>query len=298
MPPWPRARPTSPALYRSCMDTVLTSPVPALPRGEGSFLALLWTTLLEHVRSASSASEESPLATHIKACAADFGGYVLEAEDRADIIFRVDTLLDDPAFCQRFYGGLDLPSVVKSFGPDTGTAGPPRDWHVNAFGQSLGPAAVPYLREIQRSTAAVFAWLRYVAAHVPAEELAGAANVLLADPPLGFLSSAPVPIARALLATLRCDVLALTSASLVFQRRSIAPWLGLALAEIWATELREYLVLCASIGGTDVPYDLVPPDKRFNVAALDRAAALTDRAYKQFDSEAESSGEPIYPPAP
>jgi hypothetical protein len=284
-------------LYLSSMDSVLAPALPALLPGEGGLLAVLWATVMEHLRrSPSLAEEDSPVARHVKAAAAEFGGYVLEAEERADIVFRVDTLLDDEVFCQRFYGEIDLAAAIRSVTPDSPPRTIPHDWYVGVFSKALGQAAVPHLRELQRLSAAASEWLRHVVATVPAEALSSASSQLVTGTPLGFLSSMPVPVARSLLATLRCDVLALSSASLVFQKRIAAPWLGLSMAELWATELREYLALCASAGGTEIPFDLVPADKRFDLAAVGFSADLTDLAYKQFDAAAERSGEPVFPP--
>jgi len=279
------------------MDLAANAPTALVPAGGRGIIALV-QAVLQHLLSPDLTAEERALLDRLKSASSEVGPYVLGAEDREDILARVDTLLDDPAYYQKV-----LPSLIgpRPFNNPVRTASDSAvlDLFPTVFGPFLGPAALPHLRDVQRSTGFFMQWLQAVASTVEHEDLVNVVDELAREP-LAFVNSplVPVPVARSLLAEFRNDVFVLSAFDSVFQRRTVEPWLGLALAELWAATMREALVLPASFNRDAVPLDIVPPEKCLDLEALKSAAMLVDLAYSRFNTDAEHSGEPVYPSVP
>ncbi len=282
------------------MDLVANAPTSLVPTGGGGIIAFVQAVLQQFLHP-DLTSEERMLLEGLRSASCEVGPYVLGASDREDILVRIDAVLDDPAYYERFLA--TLLGVAHAKHVKEGIAATEQvladDLFADVFGRFLGPASLPHLRDIQRGTALFAQWFQAVASLVPPEEVSDAVEDLAREP-LVFVSAptVPVPVARALLAQFRNDVFTLVAFAPVFEQRSVEPWLGLAFAELWSATLREALVLPASISRDLVPLDVVPYEKELHLNELRDALSLTNQAYMLFNADAERSGESLYPPAP
>lgn len=282
------------------MELALRAPLSAFSLGEG-LIASIWAALSSLTRESLSAEEHARF-EKLKVVLDQFGTYVLDAEEREDVLVRVDALLEDPAFHREFYGSLGaLQQGIRLPGALTGGMQPGDvDVYATLFGKFLGPGAKPYLRDVERCMGIVRQCLAPMFNMTPREELAKATQEFVAmcsKEPLWFLNEpkTPVPVARCLLAGFRCDVFAISACQTVVRGRAVEGWLGLAIAENWVEQAREFLALFASFPGSPVPLDVVPLHKRFDPKALDANARAVSAAYARFNADAERSGEPVFP---
>ncbi|HEX8701440.1 MAG TPA: hypothetical protein VF815_21615 [Myxococcaceae bacterium] len=271
------------------MDLALPAPLQTLPWGAGLFAVI--KAAFAALKREDLTPEQRAHAARVWEISDTFGSYILEAENREDLLARVDTLIEDPAVHEalreafggqrRNAGELDkLPTVTS----------PGEDYH-ESFGEALGPAAVPHLRELHRHMLTLVAYLKELQQREPPpqrkpkkprEKPAEAPSSEGADP-LGFLSdpSIPVPMARALLGGVRCLVFTLAACAAAVH--PVESWLGAAIAERWSQEAREMLALFESLLSTDTAQ-----------ALNDRVKAIRE-AYAHFNADAERSGDPVYP---
>lgn len=280
------------------MELALRAPLTAFSLGEG-LIASLWAAFSSLTWESLSTEERARFET-LKIVLEKFGTYVLDAEEREDVLLRVDALLEDPTFHRELYGHLGaMPQSIRL--PRTLLSGMRGDdGYATLFGKFLGSGAKSCLRDVERSMWVFRDCFARISNTMPREELAKASQEFVAmcsEEPLWFLNepTTPVPVARSLLAGLRCDVFALSACQAVVGGRAVEGWLGLAIAEKWADEAREYLALFASIPGNPVPLDVVPLHKRFDLKALEENARAVSAAYARFNADAERSGEPVFP---
>lgn len=105
----------------------------------------------------------------------------------------------------------------------------------------------------------------------------------------------PAEVALAVFEGLRGEVALLALLHFVATGERPEPWVSRALAETWIKSRREYLRLLASLPGSCVVESLISAGERFNIDALERAAA---QAASQIDArfrEAERSAVPVFP---
>jgi hypothetical protein len=165
-----------------------------------------------------------------------------------------------------------------------------------SLAQALGPAAVPYLRQLHRNMIETSRCISRMLAGTPPVVELDIPNVV-SDDPLAFISapSVPVPVAEAVLAGLRFNVLILAAGALRFGPSTSERWLGLAIAELLAGTSRRVLAFMAAMTGTEVPASLLPLEERLDLRGLQRSAQAVREAYMRFNAAAERSGEPVFP---
>jgi hypothetical protein len=280
------------------MELALRGPLSAVSLGEG-LITSIWAALSSLTRESLSVEERARF-EKLRGVLDQFGTYVLDAEEREDVLVRVDALLEDPAFHRELYDclgampqSITLPATMMG-GAQSG------DVYATLFGKFLGPGARSSLRDVERSMQAFRECFALMRQTIPEEELTRGVQEFAArcsEEPLWFLNEPkmPVPVARCLLAGLRCDVFAISACEAVVRDRGVEGWLGLAIAENWAEQAREFLALFASFPGSPVPLDVVPLHKRFDLKALEANARAVSSAYARFNADAERSGEPVFP---
>jgi len=280
------------------MALALRAPISALPLG-GDILTTFIEVVLSRLNREGLTAEEREHVTKVKEATELFGTYVLGAQDREDLVVRIDTLIEDPAFHRALFSTFDYAwSHRETLAEDVAaTATSSGDTH-SAFEKALGPAAKPYLQEIHRYMIASAEMFRHAAKAYPKEAIRAALDSFTDEDadPLGFLSdpSMPVPIARGLLAMHRSNAFVLSAGAAVLSG-PIENWLGLAIAELWAEQTREFISMAASLPGFEISPDLVPLHLRHNLKQIEERAKAVRAAYEQFNADAERSGESIYP---
>ncbi|NOK08886.1 hypothetical protein [Corallococcus exercitus] len=273
----------------------------SLPGGAG-LLALVERVFSLVTRERMTAQERA-LIDQVRELSGSFGAYILEAEDRDDLITRIDAVLGDPRFhaAQRDVWEGDaaglLPGVAGGFEEALDGEEVP-----DAMVQALGPASTPFLHDLHRNLSETIRCLEPLLEKMPPEPEASPAletfvGLNEGGDPLAFISApeVPVPVAEALLASLRLNVLILVPITLLFQQGSAGPWLKLAIAELLASSSRRSLALTAALSGTEVSVDLLPMDERLDLTGLDRHSKAVQAAYARFNMAAERSGEPVFP---
>ncbi|MBZ4420501.1 hypothetical protein K8638_28925 [Myxococcus sp. RHST-1-4] len=280
------------------MSSSATLPAPlSLPSG-GGLLALIEMAASFLTRERLTA-EERALLEQVQSLSDKYGTYLLEAGDREDLLSRVDAVLEDARFHEDSLSLsllLDPRHIAESM--QALRDEPEEDLRGSALVRALGPAATPalhkcnqYLAELGRCMSPLFQGA------TPVFELPAPGTI--GPEPLAYLSdpAVPVPIARALLSAHRTNAVVMAIGAARFREQPIARWLGLALADLLAEQARGFLALMAAFTGTDVPASLLPPEERLDLLALQRSALSVQLAYARFNSDAERSGEPVYPSA-
>jgi hypothetical protein len=271
----------------------------SLPLPSGGGLLALVELVLSFLTRERLTPEESALLERVRELAGTFGAYILEAENRDDLLARVDAILEDPQFHAAFLGTFafaanaieDFSTVVEELEEMTD-----EDVAHLSFAQALGPAAVPCLRQLHRTMIETSRCIGRLLAGTPTVVEIDIPDVV-SDEPLAFISapSVPVPVAEALLSGLRFNVLILATGALRFGRSTPERWLGLAVAELLAGTSRRVLAFIAAMTGTEVPASILPPEERLDLRSLQRSAQAVREAYMRFNAAAERSGEPVFP---
>jgi hypothetical protein len=272
----------------------------------------LLATIGRWFRSDTLKEEERAYLAEVVRGAALAGPLVLAAKDRADFddqmdrITRLPELYEaiEPTFCQ-----IPSPHNAALSAFDTGQGAADR---AALFIEALGPGAIrPLLRGFQY-------WLAVRQALEPlnrllAEARPQVAEVLPSGPPvshgfeffrksreqpLWFLTdpTMSVEVARSWRHVIDMCACLLVMAWVFLSSERPEPWLSLALAERWESDLYGILRLVASVPGFDVPDDLVPVSNRYD---LQRAEADAERARLRADrlfAEAEHRGATVWPP--
>ncbi|WP_157759103.1 hypothetical protein [Cystobacter fuscus] len=239
---------------------------------------------------------ETALLKGVRELTDSFGAYILESENRDDVLTRVDAVLEDPQFheallrfsTQAAEEGFD---AVEALDEASG-----RDIASSRLAHALGPAALPALRQFDAHVIEIARCIKPWLVVLPSGAASGIpANI--GDDPLAFVSSpdVPVPMAEALLAMLRLCALLFAAGSVAFKESSAERWLGLAIAELLARNSRRMLAFVAALPGSDVPVSLLPPEERLDLSALAGTARAVREAYVRFNTAAERSGEPVFP---
>lgn len=274
----------------------------SLPGGAG--LLALVEKVFSLVRRERMTAQERTLIEHVQEFSGTFGVYVLEAEDRDDLIARVDAVIGDPRFRvaqQRIWegGGAELlvEMIGKGFDEALDEALVP-----DAMEQVLGAASTPFLRDLLLNRLEAFRCLAHLMEGAPlapeaVPALEALAGVYEGEEPLAFVSApeVPIPVAEALLASMRLDALLLAPMTLLFQQAAAQPWLKLAIAELLATSSKRGLALMAAVSGAEVSVELLPMDQRLSLTGLEQHSKAVQAAYARFNMAAERSGEPVYP---
>ncbi|WP_426744361.1 hypothetical protein VZQ01_22270 [Myxococcus faecalis] len=226
-----------------------------------------------------------------------YGPYLLEATNREDLQARVDTLLEDPRFHDdlRLFAKLMAAAEIEDYAALL-AQGPKKsapDWI-----QALGPAAASALYRTRTYTmemARCVSVLKHRQRATLATNLPSASEP--SKDPLAFLSDAgtPVPVARALLAGTRVNALQTALGAAILHRKSVEPWLGLAIAESLAENSRCFLALLAALTGTELPASILPPEEQLDIRQMVQQGHSLRDAYEHFHADAERSGEPVYP---
>lgn len=280
--------------------TYSTSMTPALSLSSGSGMFALVEFALSALRGARLSPAETALVEAVRGLTDSFGAYIAEAEDREDVLFRVDAVLEDPSFHEALRRLLTLSTHEHGFNVfEAFDAVADKDIASSRMARALGPAAVPALRQFDVNTVELIRCLEVLFATLPVEAQSDALSAV-GDDPLAFVSSTEiaVPVADSMLALFRLNALLMASGHFSFVNSSASRWLGLALAEMLAKNSRRALALLVAASGRDVPMSLLPQEERLDMNALNGAALATQAAYAQFNLAAERSGEPIFPASP
>lgn len=244
-------------------------------------------------------AEQRERRSAVKAMAETFGNYVIEAADAEEVRARVDIVLEDPAYYQALADFTEKMALSHDELADAlGDSSRIDDFYDSPFARVLGPAAQGPLRGLQQHMSEWGKYLREFYSLLPAGVQEEAVKLLCSTEPLKFLSdpSIPVPVARALLSSLRTTVYSYAAGAAVL-RGYVDGWLGATLAQEWEAEAREFVAFMRDI--------LVPklkgstsalPGERPAYVELDEQAAAVNAAYQRFNSAAERSGEQVFPP--
>ncbi|MGE6757040.1 hypothetical protein ACQKGO_03415 [Corallococcus interemptor] len=274
----------------------------SLPGGAG--LLALVERVFSLVRRERMTAQERALLDHVRELSGTFGVYVLEAEDRDDLIARVDAVIGDPQFRvaqQRIWegGGAELLVEMTWKGLDEALD---EAMVPDAMEQVLGAASTPFLRDLHLNLSETFRCVAHLLNGAPlAPEAVPALETLAGlyegEEPLAFISApeVPVPVAEALLASMRLDALLVAPTTLLFQQAAAKPWLKLAIAELLATSSKRSLALMAAVSGAEVSVELLPMDQRLELTGLEQHSKAVLSAYARFNMAAERSGESVYP---
>jgi hypothetical protein len=247
------------------------------PAGPGNWLA----RVVQWLNNAALSPAEVELRNTIGSSAALLGAPIIAATSVDDVTDRIDAAIENPElgrFTARAMELMTLEMLVEV----SKKASPTPSVLVAVLGQ--GPAAK--IAGVSRVELAV------VSAVVQLHVLLGEESLRSADPfeeiLRDFLSDSDIPSAvqLATLSGLRSSVAGLAIAHAAFVNRSLEPWLGQRLAEVYTEGLYEYLRLLASVPPISVPDDLVPLDQRIDLAALQDAHAA---ALKDLDDLAEAA---------
>ncbi|MBZ4330771.1 hypothetical protein [Corallococcus sp. AS-1-12] len=273
----------------------------SLPSGPG-LLALVERVIALVTRERMTAQERAFI-EQMRELGGTFGAYVLEAEDRDDLITRIDAVVGDPRFyvAQQNIRGGDafggLPELVGEFEEIVA-----EDEIPDAMVQALGPASTPFLRDLHRNLSETFRCLVHLMETMPPDAEAPPAVETFVDlngdgDPLAFISApdVPIPVAEALLASMRLNALFLALVALLFKQGAAEPWLKLAISELLASSSKQWLALTAAMSGAEVPVDLLPMDERLDLTGLEQHSKAVQSAYARFNMAAERSGEPVFP---
>nr|WP_128794526.1 hypothetical protein [Corallococcus coralloides] len=272
----------------------------SLPAGAG-FLALVeWIFSL--VARERMTAQERAIIEQVRELSGTFGAYVLEAENREDLITRIDAVLGDPRFhaAQQGVGEGDavgaFPEMAGGFEQVLEEESP------DAMVQTLGSASAPFIRDFHRNLAETFRCLGLLLEDMPSDakaslSLEAAAALNDGGDPLAFISAPDVPVrvAEALLASMRLNALLLALVAVLFKQGEAEPWLKLAISELLASSSKSGLALTAAMSGAEVSAELLPMDERLDLTGLEQHSKAVQTAYARFNMAAERSGEPVYP---
>ncbi|RKH68152.1 hypothetical protein D7X96_17805 [Corallococcus interemptor] len=270
----------------------------SLPGGAG--LLALVERVFSLVARERMTPQERALLEQIHELSGSFGGYILEAEDRDDLINRIDAVIGDPRFheAQQFVGESTRDGLLPE-GEGGFAEGSNEEVSPAVLVQALGPASVPFLHNLHLNLAETMRCLGHLMEKMP-PDIAGSLTPDApnkSEDPLAFINSpsVPVPVAEALLASLRICALVLAPVALLFKQGAAEPWLKLAIAELLASSSRRGLALAAAMSGAEVSVDLLPTDERLDLTGLEQHSKAVQLAYARFNMAAERSGEPVYP---
>ncbi|MFP2925625.1 hypothetical protein ACLESO_10475 [Pyxidicoccus sp. 3LG] len=243
-------------------------------------------------------AEERAFLEQARELSEKYGPYLLEAQDREDLQARIDAVIEDPGFHQDFQRLQSLMKLERfiELTQDLATSD---DTSNSGLAQALGPAAVPALRRIDRLMGELGRCTSILLkGATPAAALP--ATAATTSDPLAFLGNPaiPVPVARVMLSAHRSNALSLAIGALRFSQKRAERWLGLAIAELFEQEARTSLALGAALVGIEVPTSILPPDERLELQSLIHQSQSVQAAYARFNTDAERSGEPVYPSVP
>lgn len=243
------------------------------------WLAALWRDLRRAVENASATKEERELLLLLDYAASKLGDVLLNATDRDDLDDRLDALLDDPDVFHWNALATRLASAVVTRPPV------PADAFASACESLVGPTPA---RELMNAAPLLDAWMRaqhLVITTMDPEISRDAAHAVDAMGP-AILTSATVPaeVSLALAGALRAALVLLALGRAAESKRSIEPWLALALIERFVAGVRAHLRLLAAHPGSGVPDDVLPASERLDLALIferhARARGHADRSYE------------------
>lgn len=280
------------------LSMVFSPAIPsALPLSFGEGVFALVEFVLSLLPSERLTPAETALLGRVRELTESFGAYIVEAENRDDLLARVDAVLEDPQFHEAL---LDIfTTYVAEHGFDVFEPFEEvtrRDVASSSLAQALGPAAVPALRQLDANMVEAVRCMKPLRAVLALGAKLGSQGAV-SDDPLAFVSSpdVPVPLAEAMLAVLRLHGLLFAAGTLRFRQSSGERWLGLAIAELLAANSRRMLAFVAALTSSDVPVDILPVEERFDLRSLMGTTQAVREAYVRFHTAAERSGEPVFP---
>ncbi len=228
-------------------------------------------------RSGSVDVGEAQLRLVLADVAARIGEAIDGAADQDDLAFRLDELLSSGE-ADRHHAKVQQAKAAFAWvieGVD-----------IDAIESSLGPAVAAELRtseklqhELARVVGALHAPLR-----VPL-----IASYVSESAPLAYLATLPPELARLRLAYDRGYVAALA----LVGAENLPRWMPAELARISRIGLQSLLRFCASLPGTDVSEEIVPPSDRLDLAVLE---ARVKRYNEKIANELTASGPAAYVP--
>lgn len=233
-----------------------------------------------------------------------FGRHLLTAQDRDDLRDRVDAVIEDPEFHATLFG-LVRRSLDKPGGLEDPLAQEPQLSELSEVEEPLrkvcGPASARAIHQGTRYMAEVLRVLHLYTRQPGVQEALRSEPGLQAAQSLAweivYNPDIPPQLARGVLAGQRMGALELAMLAALVRGEPLAPWLGLAVAERWLEEAREYLrLLVALTPGAVVSEELLPAEERLDVEALSLSMQQASRAFRELVEAAERAGEPIYPP--
>ena len=237
------------------------------PSGGMSFLVLL-PRLVRPFGFLANSAEDRMLLALVEKSAPVLGGIVLGAKDLSDLDGRFDEALDRPEFSEFLAGIAKVVPILASLLDDSALT-----VELESLASVLGDGLRAKLRE---GDAIIVELVRCFGRLAPAPgDLAAALSSAERGRPLAFLEdpTIPLPIARALLDSLKLQVAMLAIGETAGRRARPEPWLALALAERLVRGLRAQLVLLALIPGANVRQEVLPREMRIDPAVIESELA-------------------------
>jgi hypothetical protein len=121
-----------------------------------------------------------------------------------------------------------------------------------------------------------------------------------ADDPLWFAYDPAIPpaVGAALVSGVRSAVVLMAIEHAASSGGPVAPWLSALLVERWTAAQHAYLRLLASLPGNTVPDDIVPPEERLDLEALERETTAAGARLDALLEAGQRSGQAVYVPFP
>jgi hypothetical protein len=238
-----------------------------LTRVESSPAIPAWgASLARRMRALAMSPAERELLETLERASERSGRPLLEAADASNLEQRLETVVVDPEFhrfnseaLRRFpFGDLELLAEDLS---------PPPEALVEAIG--AGPAKV--VSEAMPLAGACVSVLAQALVELGRQRFIAEASTI-ADDPMRLYANPHLHsrVKAGVLEGALSSAAFLGIAHAVFSKRKPEPWLALALAERYRNGLREYLRVLASLEEVSVPKELMPPNERLDMRALQR----------------------------
>lgn len=230
--------------------------------------------------------EERCVVEFVRYLARHYGAHLLEARDCDDLERRLNDAVSEPSFLidrltlMKHLAELD----VDELQPDDDQVEPPAGFS----GASLAPL---YRQARGLLRVAGEAWLRLLPPEAIARELPKALGGAAEDDLVRVLSELPPQVARLALDGSFADLLTYAVLQVELEELRPEPWLARRVLERLCDALRSYLRLLASIPGSQVDVDVVPPEERLDLEAVFAAHAADERLL----DEAAAAGPPSFP---
>lgn len=261
------------------------------------FVNLVSGQLWEEQRRAELSDADRRLVQLVEHIAMDVAGEVLASEDEEDFAYRLDHVASrgwflasrvllarevaklGPSFVQRLERQI-VQSQVSDF-----------------LEQVLGEEVAEHAMQAERLLTSYARALAALVSQDPEGLWGGGRDDTSVVRRMAFSITVPAPLRYAVQGSLRADACLLTVSAMAMKpsEHSAGPWLRRALAESLAQELYRFVALLASVPGSGVPPDVVPPEDRLDLEALDAEQRRLERGVARIYDAAAKRGTPYAP---